>query len=151
MNLSCGYLLCCYLFCLFLFSPILIHLSILCQFNIGEVYSWYWIRFTPGGCVLIFQFYLIVLKYHHKFCLRLLKREYSSLSHFLIRSRPDNNVSGWLFNTTLHLDDQCMVVGPYYNQLNRCKCVFCNIIDAFWRCLDGGCTCLCICYNVGWD
>ena len=43
------------------------------------------------------------------------------------------------------------VVGPCRKQLNRCKCVLCNLIDTFWRYLDGGYICLCICYRVGWD
>ena len=60
MNLSCGCLLCCYLFCLFHLSPIRSHLSTLCHFNSGEVYSGSWIRVPPGGGVLIFQFYLLL-------------------------------------------------------------------------------------------
>ena len=40
MNLSCGCLLFCYLFRLFHLSTICSHLSTLCHFNRGEVYSW---------------------------------------------------------------------------------------------------------------
>ena len=56
-----------------------------------------------------------------------------------------------ILNTTLHSDDHNRVLGPCRNQLNRFKCVFCNIIGAFWICLDGGYTWLCVCYHVGGD
>ena len=151
MNISCGCLLFYYLFRLFQLSPIHIHLSTLCHFNRGGVYPRCWIRFPPGAGVLIFQFYFPLLKYHHSFSLHLLKRENSSLSHCVIRCRPKKNVSWWLLSTALILDDHHRVIGPYHLQLNRCKCVFFNLIDYFWRGLDGGYTCRCICYNVGWD
>ena len=57
-------------FFLFLFYPILSHLSTLCHSNSGEVDSQSWIRVPPGGGILIFQFYLLLLKYHHKLSLR---------------------------------------------------------------------------------
>ena len=87
MNLYFGCLLCCYLFCLFLFYPIFIHLYTLCHFGSGEVDSWSQIRFPPSGGVFIFQFCLILLKYHHKLYLHILKRDDSSLSHCVIRWR----------------------------------------------------------------
>ena len=62
MNLSCGCLLCCYLFSLFLFYPILFHLYKLCQFNSGEVDPLIRIIVPPGGGVLIFQFYFLLIK-----------------------------------------------------------------------------------------
>ena len=145
MNLFCGCLLCCYIFRLFRFSPICSHMSTLCHFNSGEVYSWSWIGVPPGVCVLICQFYLPLIKYHQSFSLRLLKREDSSLLHCVIRFRLENNVSLWLLSTNLLLDDHYRFVGPCHLQFIRCECVFCNLIDAFWRGLDGGYTCLCVC------
>ena len=150
MNLFCGCLIWCYLFRLFYCSPIHIHLSILCHFNSGELDSWSWIRVPPSVGVLICHFYLLLLQYNHSFSLHLLKREDSSLSHCVIWCCPEKNVSGWLLSTTLHLDDHHRVVGTCHLQLNRCKCVLCNLIDTFWRCLDGCYTCLCICCHVGW-
>ena len=150
MNLYFGYLLCCYLFCLFLFSPIFIHLYTLCHFDIGEVDSWSQIRFPPSGGVLICQFCLILLKYHHKLYLHILKRDDSSLLHCVIRWRPEKIFSRWLLITTLCSDDQNKVVGPCRKQLNGYKCVFWNLIDAFCRCLDGGYTCLWI-FSSCWE
>ena len=67
MNLYCGCLCCCYLFHLFLFSPIRSHLYTLCHFNSGEVDSRSLIKVPPGGGILIFHFYLLMLKYYHIF------------------------------------------------------------------------------------
>ena len=150
MNLSCGCLICCYLFRLFFFYPIRSHLSILWHFKSSEVDPWCWIRVSPGAGVLICQFYLSLLKYHNSFSLRLLKREDSSLLHCVIRCRLEKNVSWWLLSTTLCSDDHHRVIVPCRFQLIRCKSVFCNLIDAFWRGLDGGYTCLFICYHLGW-
>ena len=149
MNLFCSCLLCCYLLCLFLLSPIIIHMSTLCHFNIGGVDSQSQSRVPTGGGVLICQFYLLLLKYHHKFSLRLLKMEDRFLSHFGIRCRLEKNVSGWLLSTTLRSDDHHRVIDPCRNNLNRCKCFFWDMIDSFWRCFYLGYTCLCICYRVG--
>ena len=150
MNLSCSCILCCYLFLLSLFSSIFIHLSTLWHFHSGELHSQSLIRVLTGGGVPICKFYPILLQYHHKFSIRLLKREGISLLHCVIHCRLKNNVSISLLNTTLRSDDNHRVVGLCRKQLNRCKCVFCNLIDSFWICLDGGYTCLCICYHVGW-
>ena len=133
MNLYCGCLLWCYLFSLFLFSTIRSHLSILCHFNSGKVDSRSLTMVPPGFCVLVCQFYLLLIKYHHSFSLHLLKRGDSSLSHCVICSRPEKNVSWWLPSTTLLLEDHQMVFGPCRKKLNRYKCVFWNLIDAFWR------------------
>ena len=149
MDLSCGCLICCYLFCLLLFSPIIVHLFMLCHFNSGEVDSWCWIRVPPGDGVLILQFYLPLLKYHHKSSLHLLYREDSLISHFVIRCRSEKSDYLLLLNTTLCWDDQNRFVGIFRKQPNRCKCVLWNLIYAFWRFLDGGYICLCICYHVG--
>ena len=53
----------------------------------------------------------------------------------------------------LHLcsDYHHRVVGPCRLKLNRSKYVFCNLIDALWRCSVGGYTHPCICYRVRWD
>ena len=63
---------------------------------------------------------------------------------------PREDFYGWLLNTTIHSDDHLRVAGPCRKQLNRWKCVFCNLIDAFWICLDEGYTCLCIFIMLGW-
>ena len=131
MNLSCGCLLFWYLFCLFHFSPIRSHLSTLCHFDSGKIDSWSWIRVPPGVGILIFQFYLLLLKYHHSLSLHLLKREDSSLSQCIIRCRPEKNISRWSLSTNLCSDDHHRVVGPCHLQLNKWKCVFCNLIDEF--------------------
>ena len=149
MNLSCGCFLWCCLFGLLLFSLILIHLSILCHFNSCEVDYWSRIRSFPGVGVLVCQFYLIFLKFHHKFYINLLQREGSFISHHVIHWRPDKNVYGRFSSTTFWLENHHRVVGPCSNQLNRCKCVLWNLIDYFWRFLDGGYTRLCIYYPVG--
>ena len=140
MKLSSGCLLCCYLFRFFHFSPILSHLSTLVHFNSGEVDSQSWIRVPTGVGVLIWQFYLLLLKYNHSLSIHLLNREDSLILHCIICFRPEKNVSWWLLSTTLCSDDHLRVVGPCHLQLNRCNLVFCNLIDAFWRCLDGGYT-----------
>ena len=130
-NLSCGCLLFCYFPPLFLLSPIIIRLYTLFHFSSGEVDYWSWIRVTPGGGVLIFQFYLLLPKYHNKLYLHLLKREDSSLSRCVIRFCPKKNVSGWLSSITLCSDDHHRIVGWCCEKLNRHKFVFCNLIDYF--------------------
>ena len=151
MNLYCGCLICCYLFCLFLFFTIISHLLTLCNFNSSEIYYWSRIRVPPGGGVLICQLYLLLLKYHHKSSLHLPKSYYRLLLHSVIYCHLDRNDSWWLLITTLLLDDHHRLVGTCHNQLNRCKCLFCNMIYDFRRFLDGGYTCLCIFYHVGRD
>ena len=74
MNISSSCLLCCYIFRLTHCSPICSHLSTLIRFSSGEVDPRCLIRVTPGVGVLICQFYLLPLKYHHSFSLHLLKR-----------------------------------------------------------------------------
>ena len=150
MNLSRGCLLCCDLFRLLRFSYIFIHLSTLCHFNSGEVDPQCWIRVPPGVGVLIFQFYLPLLKCHNSLSLHLLKKEDSLLSHCVISCHLENNVSWWLLSTTLRSDDHHMVIGPCHLQLNRWKNFFYYLIDASWIGLDRGYKCLCICYHVGW-
>ena len=61
------------------------------------------IRIPPNGGVLIFQYYLLLLKYHHKLSLNILKMEDSSLLHRVIRYRPENIIFGWLSGTTILL------------------------------------------------
>ena len=131
-------------FFLFLLSPIPIcHYSV-CYFNSSGVDSRSWIRVPTGYGVLVFQFYLLMLKYHQSFFLHLLKREDSSILHCVIHCRPEKNVSWWFLSTNLCSDDQNRFIGTCTLKLNRCKCVLCNIIDTFWICLDGDYTCLCI-------
>ena len=84
MNISCGCLLSYLIFRLFLFSPIISHLSKLFHFNSGEVYPQTQIKVPPCGGVLIYQFYLLLLKCHHKSILHIVNREDSSLSHRVI-------------------------------------------------------------------
>ena len=151
MNLSCGFLLCCYLFHLFHFSPIRSHMYTLCHFNSCELNSRSWIRVPTGVGVLICQFWLPLLNYHHSLSLHLLKREDSSIFHCVIHCLPEKNVSLWLLITTLRSDYHHRFVGPCHLQLNRCKYVFFNMVYAFWRGLGGDYTCLCICYHIGWD
>ena len=67
------------------FSTIISHLSTLSHFNSSEVDSRSRIRIHPGGGDLIFQFYLLLIKYHHSLSLHLLKREGSLLSRCVIR------------------------------------------------------------------
>ena len=151
MNFSCGCLHCCYLFRLFHYSPIHSHLYILFHFNSGEVYFLSWIVVPTGVGVLIFQFYLIFISYHHSFPLHILWREYSLRLHCVIRCSPEKYFYRWFSGTTLRSDDHHRVISICNFQLNRFKCVFCDLIDAFLRCLDKGYTCLCICYHNGWD
>ena len=148
MNLYCGCLLYCYLFCLFLFYPILIRLSILCHFNSGELDSQSRIRFPPGDDVLIWQFCLLLLKYHHKFSLNILKRKGSSISQCFICCCPERNVSRWFSSATLHSDDHHRVVGTCCKQINRYKCVFLNLIDNFWRFLEDTHACVFVIFLV---
>ena len=117
----------------------------LCDFSSGELDPRCWIMVAPGVGVLIFQFYLLLLIYHHSFSLHLLKREESSLLYCVIHCRPEKNVSWWLLSTTLRSDDHHRVIGTCHLKMNRCQCVFWNLIDSFWKGLDIGYTCLCIC------
>ena len=127
----CSYLLCCYLFPLLLFRTILSHQCTLCQFNRSDEDSRSEIRIPPAGGVLICQFYLLLLRYHHKLSLHLLKMGYKLISHCVIHCRLEKNFYGWFSSTTLSLDDHHRVIGPCHLKLNRCNCVFCNLIDAF--------------------
>ena len=149
INLSCGCLLWYYLLSLLILYPIITHLSKLWHFSSGEVDPQIWIRVPPGGGFLIWYFYLLFIKYHNKLSLHLLKREEIFLLHCVIHCWRDKNVSGWFFSTNLCLDDHHRVVGTCRKKLNMYNCVFWNLIDSFLICLDGGYTCLCICYHVG--
>ena len=60
-----------------------------------------------------------------------MKRQEILISHFVVYCCPEKNVYVWLLSITLRSDDHHKVVGPYSKKLNRCKCVFCNMIDAF--------------------
>ena len=64
-----------------------------------------------GGGLLLYQCYLLLIKYHNKFILSLLKREDSSLLHRDIPCLPEKNVSGWLSSTTLRSEYHHRVVG----------------------------------------
>ena len=149
MNLSCSYLLWCFLFCLLPFSPILSHLSILCHFNRCKVYFpksnqvsslWWYPHLTV---------YSIFLNCHHELILCIMKRDDSLLLYRVIRYLPEKNVSVCFSSTTLRSEDHHKVISTCLKKLDMNKCVSCNFIDAFWRCLDGGYTCLCICFRVG--
>ena len=131
MNISYGCNPCFYLFCILVLSSFIIHLSTLFHHNIGEVDSRSRIRIPPGGCVLIFQFYLIFFKYNHKLSLHILKTEYSSLLHCVIQCRPEKHFYVWLSSNTPRSDDHHRISGPCCNELNRCKCVFYNLFDEF--------------------
>ena len=142
MQLSCGCIIFCYLSFIYIFPLIISHLSTLCHFKSNELDSRSQISIPPGGCGLIFQFYLLFIKYHHKFSINIWR---GMTVCFWTVSYASARIIMFL--------DGCWIL-PFSCMITIGFLVLILILRSNWcllKILYGSYTCLYICYHVGWD